>query len=313
MPPTTIREAPREDTFTTLTEHQTQTPSTFYNAKPVLHYQKNRIRVVASMDQIENLALLGRAEGENGNLRDTVQTLDVWISSENLTLYNPSLSTGLSIPYPSISLHAISRLSDPSNPETQIQGLYMQLDLSDPNALSNEEDEEMNNVVELTLLTSPSSSDETPEQAIQKMFDAVSNCSNLHPDPMDEDDEDLAGGVVGTDSRIRFEGSIGYEDISGLPGVHVGNGDGGLPPPFPGSGGWITAENVNEFFDGDGNWIGGGGKGAEGEVEVLGEGAGRTRTREEMVGNENGNENGEGKGVNGDTKGDDESKRPRTE
>lgn len=46
-----------------------------------------------------------------------------------------------------------------------------------------------------------------------------------------------------------------------------------LPPPMPGSGGWITAENVGELFDEEGNWRGGG--------EALGEGAGSVRRREE--------------------------------
>ena len=47
----------------------------------------------------------------------------------------------------------------------------------------------------------------------------------------------------------------------------------GLPPPVPGSGGWITAENVGEFFDEEGGW----------------RGAGRVRGREE-------GEEGEGDG-----------------
>ena len=65
-----------------------------------------------------------------------------------------------------------------------------------------------------------------------------------------------------------------------------------LPPPLPGSGGWITAENVGDFFDEDGNWRGGeewtenetlgvlGGGVANVEVG-LGSGAGNVRAREE--------------------------------
>ena len=182
----------------------------------------------------------------------------------------------------------------------------MQLDLSDPNTFSSSNDtsEDDDPTVELTLLTTPSSS-ETPAQAIQAMFDAVSNCSNLHPDPTFDDDEEMQD--AGGDSRIVFEGSVGYEGISGLPGVQQGSGDGGLPPPFPGSGGWITAENVGEYFDEEGNWIKDGEEGGEGEGEGLGEGAGRVRTREEMNGG------GEGEGVNGHTEEGDESKKPRTE
>lgn len=198
----------------------------------------------------------------------------------------------MSIPYPSISLHAIQRLDDPAKSSEQVQGLYMQLDLSDPYGVTDDEDQD---AVELTLI--PGAGDgETEAEAIKKIFDAVSNCSNLHPDPSFDDDQDMDDG---DDDRIIFEGSVGYEGISGLPGVQRGAGDGGLPPPFPGSGGWITAENVGEYFDEEGNWIRDGAEGAS-----LGEGAGRTRTREEMDGAE----------VNGNgTHDSDESKRPRTE
>lgn len=139
----------------------------------------------------------------------------------------------------------------------------MQLELEDCN------DEEPE-AIELTLIP-------TSAEDIQKLFQAVSNCSNLHPDPMDEDEdmEDAAG-----DSRIMFEGSVGYDGIIGLPGVSLGVSDGGLPPPFPGSGGWITAENVGEYFDADGNWI------RDDEEGSLGEGAGRVRTRDEADGDE---------------------------
>ena len=160
----------------------------------------------------------------------------------------------------------------------------MQLELSDPNSVSEDEESE---TLELTLIPTVSS------DTIQQLFEAVSNCSNLHPDPAmgDEDMEDADG-----DSRIVFEGSVGYEGISGLPGVQQGVSDGGLPPPFPGSGGWITAENVSEYFDEEGNWIG--------EGNSLGEGAGRVRTRDEVEAN----------GVNGnDEHESDETKRPRTD
>jgi nucleotide-sensitive chloride channel 1A len=160
----------------------------------------------------------------------------------------------------------------------------MQLELSDPYSVSEDEEPE---ILELTLIPAASPGN------VQDLFEAVSNCSNLHPDPAieDEDMEDADG-----DSRIVFEGNVGYEGISGLPGVQQGASDGGLPPPFPGSGGWITAENVSEYFDEDGNWIG--------EGNSLGEGAGRVRTRDEVDAN----------GVNGDGEHEsDDNKRPRTD
>jgi nucleotide-sensitive chloride channel 1A len=212
----------------------------------------------------------------------------------NLTLFNQSIATGISIPYPAISLHAIQRLKDPSNPSEEIQGLYMQLELSDPYEVS--EDDEMD-AIELTLIPPPpSAAADAGNSGIQALFEAVSNCSNLHPDPMDQDDEDMEDGG---DSRIVFEGSVGYEGISGLPGVQQGAQDGGLPPPFPGSGGWITAENVSQYFDEDGNWIG-----DNGNSLALGESVGRVRTRNEMDG---GGANGQGEHESSD------SKRPRTD
>jgi nucleotide-sensitive chloride channel 1A len=164
----------------------------------------------------------------------------------------------------------------------------MQLELSDPYGVSGDDDE--SDAVELTLIPPPSDTDTT---GIKALFEAVSNCSNLHPDPTFEGDDMEEG-----DDRIVFEGNVGYEGTSGLPGVQRGVADGGLPPPFPGSGGWITAENVSQFFDADGNWIGE-------EAESLGEGAGRIRTREEM--NEGGDLNGGGEHDS------EEHKRPRTE
>lgn len=197
-------------------------------------------------------------------------------------------------------------MPDPIDVESQIQGLYMFLELGTDQADSygDDDEEEDAQTVDLTLLTSASGSlPNSPTNSIQALYEAVSNCSNLHPDPSQQEDEEMEDG--GMSSRIVFEGNVGYEGISGLPGALQGASDGGLPPPFPGSGGWITAENVGEYFDTDGNWIGGG----EGEEEPLGEGAGRVRGRDEIEGDgpDVVTTNGHG------TDGEEEHKRPRTE
>ena len=93
------------------------------------------------------------------------------------------------------------------------------------------------------------------------LFNALSNCSNLHPDPVDQGELEMQ------DSTLFRAGMIAPGSTSGE-----------LPPPMPGSGGWITAENMSEYFDEEGNWIGGD---AEGEDESLGPGAGTVRSREE--------------------------------
>lgn len=119
---------------------------------------------------------------------------------------------------------------------------------------------------------------QTPAEAL---FSALSACSNLHPDPAlqgeEGDDEEDTG-----DQSQNFEGSVLFQN--GL--IAPGSNNGGLPPAMPGSGGWITAENVHEYFDEEGNWKGD----EEQSGEDLGPGAGTVRPREgdEAEGNENG-------------------------
>lgn len=198
------------------------------------------------------------------------------------TIFCEKTESGVSIPYPSISIHAVKQVGGQDGSSTP--AIWMQLEFSDGGA-----DDDDFNTVELTIVP-PSG------ESAQQLYDAIANCSNLHPDPTngdgddDDDDEDDY-------DRIVFEGSAEQPAVEGFTGVLHGTTDGGLPPPMPGSGGWITADNVHEYFDEQGNWIRGGG---EDGAEELGEGAGRTRPREEL----------EADGVNGD---DAESKRTRVE
>ncbi len=57
MPPTTLREAPALESFTSLAEHQSQTPTSFYSAKPVLHYHAVGARAIVSRDQVSKLPI----------------------------------------------------------------------------------------------------------------------------------------------------------------------------------------------------------------------------------------------------------------
>lgn len=183
-----------------------------------------------------------------------------------LTIFSNKVEAGVSIPYPSISIHAIKKIGPEADAE-RTQAVWMQLEFSNGGA-----DDDDFNTVDLTII--PPKSDSEPSAAKQ-LYDAMANCSDLHADPNDgdesEDDYD----------RIVFEGSEEHQAIEGFTGVMRGASNGGLPPPMPGSGGWITADNVHEYFDEEGNWIG---KGAEGQDEELGEGAGRVRDREEAEG-----------------------------
>jgi len=78
--------------------------------------------------------------------------------------------------------------------------------------------------------------EDKPEQTpVQALFTALSDCSNLHPDPVEEEEEQ--------GSRLMQAGLA-------IPGTS----DGSMPPAMSGSG-WITAENMHEFIDKDGNFI----------------------------------------------------------
>lgn len=173
--------------------------------------------------------------------------------------------------------------------------------------VSPESDEEELDTIALTII--PSSTPSTPapppqqettpdtQTETQQLFEALSACSNLHPDPVVQGD--------GDDDEEGMGGSMAFR--AGL--IQAGRSDGGLPPSFA-EGGWITAENMHEFVDSEGNFIGGGGGGddemgeGKGEGEgggereggLLGPGAGTVRAR----GPE---ENGGGHGEDGDGEG----------
>ena len=162
-------------------------------------------------------------------------------------LYSPSTSSGVSIPYPSISLHAIQRLRLPNSPDSaEVQGLYMQI-ATPSTSIATQADEEEEQSITMTIVPPPepepepttaedASAAEKPDEQqtpTQMFYAAVSACSNLHPDPgLDEEDDE--------------GGEEGGAFSSGL--VGAGNNEGGLPPPFEGSSGWITAENMHEFL-----------------------------------------------------------------
>lgn len=165
----------------------------------------------------------------------------------------------------------------------------MQMITSSAEQSGDAEDEELESI-SLTVI-SPSSVVAPPGNGAeaplipptQALFNALSACSNLHPDPVHEDSESIA------DSTLFQRGLI-------APGAEGG----GLPPPMPGSGGWITADNMDEYFDENGNWIG-----AEQQEEAqghteLGPGAGTTRGHEDIDGDGDGD--AEADGENDETK-----------
>ena len=125
--------------------------------------------------------------------------------------------------------------------------MYLQLNLHDPETINSDDEIQ---TVDLTIIPSDvsyptaeeiTSSSESPSPG-SLLFDALSACANLHPDP-------------------ASPGSDGEPEIA------------------PGTGGWITAENMSDFLDADGNFVG---------ISSLGPGAGVIHAREEETEEVNG-------------------------
>ncbi|KAI0401313.1 regulator of volume decrease after cellular swelling-domain-containing protein [Xylaria palmicola] len=322
MLPAVIKSCPSaENDFLPLSEYQAQTPETFFEGKPVLYFHDQNIKAWVSAEQYEQLFFFSKTttdsvtsvhpsppeslalDNEDRRTREE-QKVEVFVSSRKLTLFSHNSGTGVEIPYPAITLHAIKnfkRLDQPDADSGKFSGVYMQLEFSD----SSPDDDESFDPIELTLIPyKPASGEEAPAidplnvERTNALFNQISACSNLNPDPRNEEEEDDDDEFNA--DHIIFESQVDQEvGIEGLPGVFQGNSSGGLPPPMPGSSGWITADNVNEYFDEDGNWIGGDGVSGE-----LGDGAGRVRDRDEVEQSE----------TNGHQETDDgDAKRPRTE
>ncbi|KAL8967497.1 MAG: hypothetical protein Q9183_002894 [Haloplaca sp. 2 TL-2023] len=263
-----IHWAPTNDQFTPLAAHQSQTPASFYSGPPVLHHHSPSTQLsINSTDLARSPALAAivpkpqpQTNGATSNQEGTdedhttheviVPDIDVWVSSEKLLLFSPLLTKTLSIPYPTISLHATQSEPTPS--------LLLQILVSGGAQF---DDHDPDGTISFTIIPKSQSSqaqEAQPSQLtteIEALFTAVSACADLHPDVGSESDID----VDDNDAAQGGEDDTAFTQIDGL------------PPPMPGSGGWITAENVGEYFDEEGNFRGG----------ALGPGAGMVRERDD--------------------------------
>ena len=121
--------------------------------------------------------------------------------------------------------------------KTTIEALYMNVSLNDAESVNDDDDIHM---LEMTVLP-PAYTSRPTNTIISELFAALNTCADLHPDPDDSDDDG--------------------EDL--------------LDDSAPGASGWITAENMDEYMDENGNF--------SGMVigDELGPGAGTVRTRDD--------------------------------
>lgn len=304
-----LQSLPAASSFTPLAEHQSRTPESFYGGAPILHYHSARCKVVVLESDLAASPALNTLRGGASNANGlssagqesaegkeiVLENVDVFVASDKFRLYRSEAGSGIALPYPLISLHAIQRFHLPDTPadEQDIQGLYMQI-AKPADETGAEEDEEEDSIT-LTIVPPPVTEEiaseeiadtKTEETATYALFAAVSACSNLHPDPI----------AQGEEEDDNFGDADEQPGVGGI--IFPGATDGGLPPPLDGSSGWITAENMHEYFDEEGNWI------ADGEppasIPGLGPGAGHVHARNDEDNDEA--ENGTHPGEDEETK-----------
>lgn len=62
-----LHESPTVDSFTPLTTHQSQTPSSFYSGPPVLHYHTSRAQLVLSEQDLDSSPALSNLRSNTSN------------------------------------------------------------------------------------------------------------------------------------------------------------------------------------------------------------------------------------------------------
>lgn len=215
----------------------------------------------------------------------------------------------VTIPYPLILIHALqtANADRPAGVYLQIQCVASDDAGDNVNGHGgNEEDED----ITATLIITPSSttlheglpngpassSPSDPGVEAGETYNALTACANLHPDVNSDVDQRLGvgDGFMFGNETVDDDGGGGSGDgwVNGSGGGGGGESGSGLPPPVPGSGGWITAENMDTYFDAEGNYMGvgrlaaegGDGEASEKAEEPLGQGAGIVRRRDEDEG-----------------------------
>ncbi|KAF1996978.1 hypothetical protein P154DRAFT_300144 [Amniculicola lignicola CBS 123094] len=254
--PYNVSTPPKADDFTPLEEHQTQTPATFFDGKPVLYAHYAGLTLAIEETRLSASPAIKQFASSTEDGHALVKNVEIWVTSKDLFLSQTAPSpVAVAIPYPAIALHATGKF------KSQFESLFMNISLNDAADVNDEEDID---ILDLTVLPPNYASPDSDSACIKEIYTAMNACADLHPDP-DADEDD---------------GDVDFEDDTA-----------------PGASGWITAENVDQYYLDDEGTIQN-----RGEIDMdigqeLGPGAGTVRPRED----EGPPVNGAG-GANGDTK-----------
>lgn len=78
---------PKADDFTPLSEHQQQTPASFFGAKPVLHAHYEAMTLSVAADQLQQDPAFSKFSSRREGEEDLVDGVDVWVSSEHVSFF----------------------------------------------------------------------------------------------------------------------------------------------------------------------------------------------------------------------------------
>ena len=83
MPLDLITEAPKTEDFIPLSEHQAETPITFFGSRPVLHHHSPAARLVVRKSEYDQHDILRQIyPSADADVEDVVFDVDVWITSK---------------------------------------------------------------------------------------------------------------------------------------------------------------------------------------------------------------------------------------
>ncbi|KAI5119010.1 hypothetical protein M0805_004419 [Coniferiporia weirii] len=159
-------------------ERTAATPASFADIPPVLQHKEQNVQAVFDPP----FADLSEDELKNGT---------VYIIESLLAFVSATSGRGFQIEYPSITLHAISRGDSASC-------IYCHLDESpQPDGVEANEDEDDASMHMRELRIVP----ENPS-SLDALFEALSFCASLHPDPAASDDDDDDMGLEDDDDAF---------------------------------------------------------------------------------------------------------------
>ncbi|GAA6017530.1 hypothetical protein JCM10207_008258 [Rhodosporidiobolus poonsookiae] len=259
MPVTLLTAPPPALTQDELSSLSSSTPHSFDGIPPLLrHHEQSGVRV-----RVDPPTQGFDGEGLEGGL---------WVTEDALSFFSPSASSGLSLPYTHLTLHAISRSPAPSSSSSSTASglngdakgacIYCQFE-EEENA---EEQDDYDGTGSREMWITPAD----PE-SVDKIFSTLSYCASLHPTGPSAS----APGVL-SGSGSSGESSSHFNDPSAAMFASMG-----LDPSsmvFAGEDGTLQGPGVALFAQDGAEEGGEGGQFEDGEEGEQHEGGGRVRS-----------------------------------